>query len=208
MKTSKLIKIILLILVITAVLSCLQLCLQVHDVQINRRSLARLFLADGTEYAGTIPVELELIYHYYPVHIGNSVNSLEIKAVATEKEVEIFNGVIVYNFLYRKWQWVAHDGEGPEERQINHQAVFTNFSKQNRGDNASFLFCIDDISKITGNETPGQKGLLLAMTEEAADAPADILQSLMGDTVSGAADFIRKYGIFGEGAGTEQNQKQ
>ena len=145
MKVSKLIKTAILILAITAALSCLQLCMRVHNVQISQRSNAHLFLEDGTEYADTIPVELEGVYHYYPIHTGGNVDYIEIKAVASENKVEIFDALIVYNFLDRKWQWVMHNREEPEETQINQQAMFTNFNKKNRGSNASFLFCIDDI---------------------------------------------------------------
>ncbi|MCI8635893.1 MAG: hypothetical protein HFJ05_09935 [Eubacterium sp.] len=195
MKVSKLIKTAILILAITAALSCLQLCMRVHNVQISQRSNAHLFLEDGTEYADTILVELEGVYHYYPIHTGGNVDYIEIKAVASENEVEIFDALIVYNFLDRKWQWVMHNREEPEETQINQQAMFTNFNKKNRGSNASFLFCIDDISKITENGEAGQKGLLLVTTEEAADDPAEIVQSVTEDTYSGAADFIREYGF-------------
>ena len=195
MKADKIKRNIILILVITAALSGLQYCLQVHNIPISRRSRAHLFLEDGTEYTDTIPVELEGVYHYYPVHTGSNVDSIEIKAMASEHKVEVFDAVIVYNFLNRPWQWVEHHREEPEKTQINHQAMFTNFSKQNYGDNASFLFCMDDISKITEDGEPGQKGLLLVITEETKNNPAEIIQSLTEDTVSGAADFIREYGI-------------
>lgn len=190
----KIICIIIIVAAVTAFFSFLQYYLQVRITPISWKSKAHLILEDGTEYAETIPVELEGAFYHYNVGGGHKVDSIEILATAHEHETEIFRGTAVY--YSKEWQWVIHNREKTGYGHVDWQAMFTNYSKRN--DNALFLFCIDDVSKITDGDVPGKAGLL-AVTKRETDKVSRMIQSFLEECDPEVLDFLEEYGLWKNG---------
>ena len=191
-KAGKILLVIVIILAVTVFFSFLQYYLQVRVTPISWKSKAHLILEDGTEYKETIPVELTGVFNHYNVGGNGKVDSIEILATAREHETEIFRGAAVYYSSDWHWHWVVHDREKTGYGHIDKQVMFTDYNKSN--DSASFLFCIDDISKITEDGEPGRAGLLV-VTKWETDNADEIIQNFLEETGSKTADFLKEYGL-------------
>lgn len=183
-------KIGLLLFTAAAVVFLVRHCFGVYLTPIEWNCRARLILDDGTEYPQVVPVRIKAGFYRYTVHAG--IRSDYLNLTASVRDKELFDGSVVYCFNDWQWQWAAQDRTEQGFGHIDRQAVFTDFGTNKK--NPAFVFCIDDVSKITDGGAPGRRGLLIAPKWN-TDRTEDIVQSLAADPDTGAAGFLKDYGL-------------